>query len=823
MSISIGAAYTSGSAGSVQYSGLTSDTNWVDFVDKLMETERFTINQLNDWKQEWSDKITALQGLESRLNILESTSGDFNSESEFYSRTSSSSNEDVLTVTNTSSATPGAHSVTVGTNIPHRLGSQGWADENTTAVGDGGGDFIISVGAQGTITIADADITAATTLQGLRDLINNDSENTGAKAVTASIVNDGSGSNQYRLVITAGNGGPNYKISINKNPSKLNFYQNDISPADTTNLTATTTTGVTTMGSFTEDKSVIGSAAYRTYTFTGPAGNETVGSGDWTINWSGDNGGGSGSINLGSSYTPGDTIEVEDGVFIKFDAGVLEGGSKTFTVKAYGTDIDNPEMDTWNGTSSVSSDGNYMSSTNKTFNFTISGSGTKTIGTDSFDLTWTDGEGNSGTINVTPSNYANLSVYQGVKISFGAGTTEGGDTFSIDVHNSTIQDGISSGLAQAEIETHSGFVDEDTSFVTTAAGTFSYTYGGVSQTVSVAANSTLADLRNSINNDTNNPGVTAAIVNDGSGLSTACHLQLIGNNSGAAYKFEGIEHTLNNFSKDGTTGYGFTQTQAAQNAMIKVDGYPTDASEYIQRDSNTIGDLISGVTINLKTTGTSIVSITNDTSAIKTKIGDFVDSINYLLDYSKEMTAYDETGKGENNGIMIGNYAFQIVQHRINDILSSPVPGLTDGIDSYTHLSQIGIKTDPDQGGKWVIDDSTLDAALNSNLDGVCKLFARNESTDIDGTAELIRDETDNLTKSYLEENPGIVSVVINNYSEIIDNIDSRIEREERRLAIVENRLNIKFSNLDTLLGQLQGQSDYISNLLDTLPSIGGK
>ncbi len=818
---SLGGVYTGSSAGTLQYSGLTSPTNWVDVVDQLVEIERFNINRLEDWKVDWEDKITAAAGLNTRLLVLESRAGDLDTANEFYARASSTSDTDVLTVTNTSSAVPGAHSVTVGSNIPHKLASQGWADQNTTAIGDAGGDFVINVGTQGTITIDAADITAATTLEGLRDLIKNDAENTGNSAVTASIMDDGSGSNQYRLMITADNGGPDYEISITKNPTQLNFYDNDISPADTTNLTGTTTTTINTLGLFSEDQSTIGSSGYRTYTFTGPASQQTIGSGDWTISWSGDNGGGSGTINLGSSYTAGNTIQIEDGFSISFDSGVFETGSKTFTVKAYSTDIDDPEMDTWSGTSSVTSDGNYLGSTNKTLNFTVSGSDTNTVATDSFDVTWTDGDGNSGTVNVTASSYTDLAVYQGVKVSFGAGTVTGGDTFSIDAFNSTVQAGATNGLAQGETETHSGFVDESTSYVTTTEGAFSYAYGGVTTSVTVDANSTLANLRNLINADTSNPGVTAAIINDGSGLSTAYHLQLIGNDAGAANKIENITHTLDSFATDGTTAYGFSETQTAQNAMVKVDGYPAAADEYLQRRSNRIGDIINGVTLSLVSTGTANVSITSDTSTIKDNIGKFVDSLNAVLDYIKEMITYDEDGDGESNGPMIGNYAFQVVQQRINDILSNPVPGVTDGVDTYTHLVQIGIQTDPDQNGGWVLDSTALSAALLNDIDAVANLFIKNETTGVDGIAELVSAESTSLTAEYSDANPGIVEVLINNYEGIIDNIDDKIEREERRIALVENRLNLQFSRLEVMLGQLQGQQSFLTIMLDSLPSIG--
>jgi hypothetical protein len=54
------------------------------------------------------------------------------------------------------------------------------------------------------------------------------------KLVVASIIDDGSGVNPYRLELSGVERlVPDYTISITANPTKLNFYQNDIAPPDT--------------------------------------------------------------------------------------------------------------------------------------------------------------------------------------------------------------------------------------------------------------------------------------------------------------------------------------------------------------------------------------------------------------------------------------------------------------------------------------------------------------------------------------------------------------------------------------------------------------
>ena len=288
---------------------------------------------------------------------------------------------------------------------------------------------------------------------------------------------------------------------------------------------------------------------------------------------------------------------------------------------------------------------------------------------------------------------------------------------------------------------------------------------------------------------------------------------LTGRNTGAAYTITDITDTFTGgtFSSD-----DFTTTQEAQNSMLKVDGYPSDTYQYIQRSTNSVSDVIDGVTLSLVDSGSATVSITEDLATIRTTIETFVSGVNFVLDYIKDQTEYDEdTGEA---GTMIGNYSYQIVQHRINDILTDAVPGLTDGVDTYVHLAQIGISTNPDNGGKWEIDSTTLNNALSSDLEAVSKLFIKDDVAGTNGIFELLSQELDNLTDS--EDGP--MNVLIDNYEGIIDNIDSKVEREERRVALVEDRLTQQFARLEATLAILAGQETYLQSLIDQLPQIGG-
>ena len=457
-------------------------------------------------------------------------------------------------------------------------------------------------------------------------------------------------------------------------------------------------------------------------------------------------------------------------------------------------------------------------------------------------------------------------------------------------------------LAQNEIEVHTGLAGSDT--VVNSSGSakvFAFSYaGGAAVSVSVANGATLADLATAINASGANPGVTATVLDMGASYgATRYRLQLQGNSSGSTNTVA-IDDALTTL--DGTGGTQnfesttFTQAQAAQNSQIRVDGYP--AGTWIERSTNLIGDVIPGVTLSLLTSsGTAVqVTVNDDTDAMESEIEDLVEKYNAVISYIKEQTNFDAT-TGE-AGILLGNYAVEIVKSALNAIGSGSARGFKDPNDPYINLSQIGITTDVDETsdtfGQLIIDSSTLTAALSSNPTGVARLMSayfRGVSDDatgnityysslpgitqpgtyevtatvaggvitagtINGHAATISGDTLTGQSGYdeyglavkinlvdgnytgtvrlqmgkngqfseklddlLSVTSGPVNILINNYQDIIDGIDAKIEAEERRVEGVRKRLTEQFARVDSILSTLNQQSEYLSTQLKKLTS----
>lgn len=266
-------------------------------------------------------------------------------------------------------------------------------------------------------------------------------------------------------------------------------------------------------------------------------------------------------------------------------------------------------------------------------------------------------------------------------------------------------------------------------FGTITGGTFNTTtgqYTGASfasngsgtKTVTIdATNNSLQGIRDAIN--AAKIGVTATIINDGSTspYRLALTSDTIGKNnsikisvaeSGAPGLAALLAHDPAN-----NTGQNLAETATAQNAEFKIDGVA------VSKASNTVTDVIQGVTLNLLKTSTSPVSLTvaRDNNTIKSSVSSFVKAYNDLNKILRDSTAYDPaTQKG---AILLGDSTVRTLQSQLRTALSAPVSNTGGALST---LSQIGVSFQKD--GSLALDTSKLDSAISSNFNDIASLFA---------------------------------------------------------------------------------------------------
>ncbi len=346
-------------------------------------------------------------------------------------------------------------------------------------------------------------------------------------------------------------------------------------------------------------------------------------------------------------------------------------------------------------------------------------------------------------------------------------------------------------LASEEKEVHSGLASSTTVVNDSGADQyFQYTYAGTQRTITVADGTTLEGLRDLINNDTGNPGVTATILNDGSSY----RLVLSGDDTGSSNTItidsgttiDGVNTTAD------FTSTSFTETKTAADASFSVDGVS------MTRSSNTVSDAITGVTFTLKTSGSATLTVTNDSDTISQNIQAFVDAYNEIVSYVTGNSSYDATS--HSGDPLFGESTSRSIVNRLRNIMVSSVSGLPEDLKT---LSQIGVSTNRD--GTITLDTSTLNEKLSSALGDVENLFT--DSTE--GIAVQVYDYIDDATDSV----DGILTIRIDGLESLVGDIADDITDLEAKLSRTEESLRRQFSALEALLSGLTSQGAFLTSL----------
>ncbi len=290
-------------------------------------------------------------------------------------------------------------------------------------------------------------------------------------------------------------------------------------------------------------------------------------------------------------------------------------------------------------------------------------------------------------------------------------------------------------LAQAHKISSKAFSDVATTVgsgaLTIQFGTFS---GGVftannekpAQTVTIdSAHSSLGGIRDAVN--AANTGVSASILNDGSGYKLvftskdtgeANALKITVTDTSDASNTDNAGLSQLAYDPAGTLGSGknMAETVAAQNALLKVDGI-----DNISKSSNTVTDVIQGVTINLLKASAvntpTALAVTRDTGSIKSAIETFVKAYNDLDKTVKELTSYNADAR--KGAVLQGDSSILSVVSQIRRVLVNPLVGAGS---NYSTLSQIGVSFQKD--GSPALDAVKLQKAIDANPDAIGGLFA---------------------------------------------------------------------------------------------------
>ena len=332
------------------------------------------------------------------------------------------------------------------------------------------------------------------------------------------------------------------------------------------------------------------------------------------------------------------------------------------------------------------------------------------------------------------------------------------------------------------------------SAATVGTGTLNITVGSKSISVPVGATDTLSAIATNINNASGNPGVTATIVSGVNGSQ----LVLTSTSTGTANAFS-VSAGNGSSSNVSTLANALnTPSTTAANAQLTIDGIA------VSSPTNSVSGALTGVTLNLAATGSSQLTVAQNTTPISTAVNDFVSAYNTYASTVNQLQSYNSTTKVA--GVLLGDATLSAVQSQISKVLGSTVS--TSGIGS---LASLGITRNAD--GTLASNAITLANTLASNPSSVQQLFSGSSG---------IATQLSSLVTTF-NSSSGVLQSRINNLNSDLTGLSSQQTALNARMAVYQKQLVQQYTSLSSLMSSLNNTSSYLTQAMNALTGTSSK
>ena len=295
-------------------------------------------------------------------------------------------------------------------------------------------------------------------------------------------------------------------------------------------------------------------------------------------------------------------------------------------------------------------------------------------------------------------------------------------------------------------------------------------------------------------------GVTAQLINTGSG-----HQIVLTGDTGAANTFSMTTTGTNPTSP--VSAITFAQSlQTATNASFTVNGLN------VTRSSNTVNDVIDGVTLDLytTTTGAARIDLNRDTAGIKDNIkglvtayNDFEETLKILGDRSSEVEDF--------GGVLAGESVLQTVRTQVRNLVTSTssTPGTT-----IQAARDVGLSLD--RFGKLTLDETKLDTALQNNFIEVSTMFSagtNNQSIFSQAPAGLAGGAFNSIDR--MLRSTGLIEAQSRSATDQIAKFKEELTNIEERMERLMTRYMTQFTAMESIVGNSNSMREGLKNTFE--------
>jgi len=354
-------------------------------------------------------------------------------------------------------------------------------------------------------------------------------------------------------------------------------------------------------------------------------------------------------------------------------------------------------------------------------------------------------------------------------------------------------------IATKEI-VESGQFDTKDSKIADGDGTMDLSVGDKTFSIDYNASTTLGDLKDLIN-DKAGDSVSATIIQVADGDYRLMLSSVETGTDKAISISDSDDGSLVDQLKDDTDDTdGMTNVQEGVNAEFKFNGLD------IIRSTNSVDDLLSGVTIKLKDVGKTDVNVEQDRDKIEDRITNFIDKYNSTMYQLGQDTksSQDEDERGVfSSDTTIKNMKIDL----INVITSAGGDG--------GRLQDFGIKVDND--GRLSLDSELLNKKLDEDPENVHSYFIGGTYTQDDGSTIELHGAFADIEDQFAKYSKG--GAILDKYSDSIttrlDSLSTQREKAVDRLDSSYATMAKKFAAYDLMISQYNQTSDMFTQMMN--------
>ncbi|MNF30183.1 Flagellar hook-associated protein 2 [compost metagenome] len=340
-----------------------------------------------------------------------------------------------------------------------------------------------------------------------------------------------------------------------------------------------------------------------------------------------------------------------------------------------------------------------------------------------------------------------------------------------------------------------GTFDSSTDALITEDGTLTFKAGDKTFSVDVKAGDSLQSVRKKINNNGDNFGLTANIINTSDGKAKLVMDSGV-SGTGRDLQISG--------STPGLSGFVSALQQVgdpASDAEIEVDGNKLTSA------TNTFDGTIMGLKLTILresdkdadgNTKSNKVDVTTDKNGIKAMVKSFIDGYNTLVSKADALGKRNSIVAGQSKddgGALAGDSVTRSVVNQMSSILITP----SDNSNVFDTIFQLGIKMD--NKGVLSLDSEKFDEALDKNFEQVVAIFGGEK-----GVAGQLATSLEDYSKT-----GGLLAQREDSLNSDLRTLAQKESDTSAQLVKYEASLRARYGGLDTLLAKMNQSASYLS------------